>query len=61
MRFRGIDVETVALQCVAYPRGFSRSKRFVGALVVLTVVADTLADVWQQAIKPDVGTDCSGG
>jgi hypothetical protein len=33
----------------------------VGALVVLTVVADTLADVWQQAIKPDVGTDCSGG
>ncbi len=54
-------METVALQCLAYPRRFSRSKRLVGALVVVTVVADTLADVWQQAIKPDVGTDCSGG
>jgi hypothetical protein len=61
MSFRGIDLETVALQCLAYPRRFSRSKRLVGALVVVTVVADTLADVCQQPIKPDVGTDCSGG
>ncbi len=61
MRFRGVDVETEALQCVAYAGGFWRSKRLVGAVVVHSVVADALADVWQQAMKPDVGTDCSGG